>query len=568
MHYASISLILIRFRYVLFGMILIVMVLFVSGCSNDRLVDNVFHWPSSGVTEADSVLIELECWRTSLRQDGSNDSLPEKLLSISREYPDNKVLRFRAEFFMISRIPELDIDSLMKSIGIMETYLDSASNQYDWSVLKSKKSDVEPDMSQRYLLLMDLLRYYSRHGYAYEEGRTLNQLGNVMYYLNDTLRALDYYRRAEILFDHAGTLRPLIIAKMNVALCSPMNERDSMLSWLRNDSIVKKDSYLRQRVLQNSFMYTDSLHFLDESLELAERGQYLDVLPILLALKGDCASSAGDPGTGLRYINKGLTLAEETRMADVYLSNIHYLKSHTLYLLGEKDSAMNSLLNSMYVRDSLERTMNNEGIKRLDTLAAIRVAEQAEQLKRYRIYVRIVIVATVLLLLFAVFFLRWKKQEYERQCRQAVLEERQIIQSRALLVQKGLIDDNEQLISNLSRHLGHIHETGETDGDSAKEMDFMLRLHKSNEDNRKGMLKVSSEIGASFIANLKKDYPDLSKGQLRLASLIVSGYDSIRIGNMMNIAPASVYRGRSRLRIRLGLHSDDSLEDFLEKYNC
>lgn len=115
--------------------------------------------------------------------------------------------------------------------------------------------------------------------------------------------------------------------------------------------------------------------------------------------------------------------------------------------------------------------------------------------------------------------------------------------------------------------LSVLKDSGELDTQSADSIMKMLRMHKSNEKNRQGYLQLQLGTDSHFMIRMKEDYPTLTEGQIRLAALIASGADSRQICGILNVEQSSVHKSRYRLRQRLGLSKDESLEDFLRRYN-
>lgn len=58
----------------------------------------------------------------------------------------------------------------------------------------------------------------------------------------------------------------------------------------------------------------------------------------------------------------------------------------------------------------------------------------------------------------------------------------------------------------------------------------------------------------------------LTAGQLKMASMIIIGADNHLIARTLNISAESVWKGRYRLRQRLGLDNSVKLEDYLRDY--
>ena len=71
------------------------------------------------------------------------------------------------------------------------------------------------------------------------------------------------------------------------------------------------------------------------------------------------------------------------------------------------------------------------------------------------------------------------------------------------------------------------------------------------------------EINPSFLEQLFVNHPDLTKSEIRLLILIKIGYSQKEIANILNIAPESVKKAKNRVRKRLNLTKNITLNEYL-----
>jgi CRP-like cAMP-binding protein len=69
-----------------------------------------------------------------------------------------------------------------------------------------------------------------------------------------------------------------------------------------------------------------------------------------------------------------------------------------------------------------------------------------------------------------------------------------------------------------------------------------------------------------FIARLRARFVQITSTDIRLFILIKIGLDSRCIAAISGISVESVYRGRTRLRKKLGLDNSENLENFIELF--
>ena len=92
-----------------------------------------------------------------------------------------------------------------------------------------------------------------------------------------------------------------------------------------------------------------------------------------------------------------------------------------------------------------------------------------------------------------------------------------------------------------------------------------IKLHLSGRLDWEDFHRMFKEVHPSFVTELKKRYPELSEGDLRMATYIRVGLSGKQIARMLLLQPDSVKKNRQRLRRRMRLAPDVSLEDALRR---
>jgi DNA-binding CsgD family transcriptional regulator len=96
---------------------------------------------------------------------------------------------------------------------------------------------------------------------------------------------------------------------------------------------------------------------------------------------------------------------------------------------------------------------------------------------------------------------------------------------------------------------------------------FSLLENSLNEENDWEFFKLKfTELNPKFLNVLLAKHSDLSKSEIRLLTLIRIGYSQKEIANILNIAPESVKKARSRVRKKLNLDVSIKLKDYLNNF--
>ena len=92
-----------------------------------------------------------------------------------------------------------------------------------------------------------------------------------------------------------------------------------------------------------------------------------------------------------------------------------------------------------------------------------------------------------------------------------------------------------------------------------------IRMHLNNKDEMENIAALFEKVHPDFVRRLKARYPGVSEGDIRLAVYINVGMTTKQIAKMLLIQPASVKMNRHRLRERMNLSADETLEDILRE---
>ncbi len=105
-------------------------------------------------------------------------------------------------------------------------------------------------------------------------------------------------------------------------------------------------------------------------------------------------------------------------------------------------------------------------------------------------------------------------------------------------------------------------------GDVAQKIKTNIRLHFNREEERDNCKHILTNSSPRFMDYLRSHYPELTEGDIKMACYIQAGMTAKQIANMLLIQPSSVKMNRHRLRSRLHLSPEESLEGALTRIVC
>ncbi|GGG48026.1 transcriptional regulator [Bizionia arctica] len=252
------------------------------------------------------------------------------------------------------------------------------------------------------------------------------------------------------------------------------------------------------------------------------------------------------------------------------------------YAIGEKRRILNDSLNSIL------KTADKKWQEELNTISLDRVAlnfkidrinkENEIQKQRSKLLIVSLSSSFVLILLLLLFLSR--RQHLKNAKNKQLLAE----QSRDLISFKNReleseIESKKRDLSDFAINLTQNQEWAETLADKLKvikqseiknrehlidELEQDIRNKITVDSDTKDFYERLDKLSDSFYSELINLFPDLSKNEIRLCSLIRLKMDSRSIATLQNIALSSLNTSRYRLRKKLKLSEVENLDDFIQ----
>ncbi|CAN5876127.1 hypothetical protein BH11BAC7_BH11BAC7_33110 [soil metagenome] len=113
---------------------------------------------------------------------------------------------------------------------------------------------------------------------------------------------------------------------------------------------------------------------------------------------------------------------------------------------------------------------------------------------------------------------------------------------------------NEVLINLRERLNG-----GENSVDAAKYIDSLVNMENYWDE----LFQQFSRFDNSFMATLNNKHDDLSPNELKFCVLLKAGMNSKDIASLMNVSPSAIEKNRYRIRKKLLLQPEESLEKYI-----
>lgn len=445
---------------------------------------------------------------------------------------------------------------------------DTANFPYDMFRLRYLENKLKPlSLERQYYNNIRILNEATEFGDSLAAAGALNNIGLVHLSLGDSLTAISYFNDSRLMFHKLGLDRwekksLLSVAQANLLINPQLY--DSIMSDLYTYALAQCDTLSLTIVLHNIYFKHQDLKYIEEAYDLVKgkagyenaEAYYKNIIASGLLTSGQYPDSASMlVRSAIRQISPA--------MLPEYALGIYKNYASVLESENKLDSAVIYLRKTIALQDSISEINSlNQAVKNITQhrISESRNAAMKAQMHDRMLYASVIIaiifiaMAVILLLLRRHGNLKVAKIESDLQ-----LTRNQLQLASSLLVVK----ENENAIDTTVKTITELMDDGRIQYADGVRVCSALKAHLNNHDELDTFQKVYADIHPGFTGRLLEICPTLSENQIRLAKYIAMGMDNRQISRVMRIEYKSLITARYRLRLKLGLSKEDSLEALL-----
>ena len=559
----------------------------------------VSHWPSVGKS-ADSIIAVMEQSRgyQSIRQKHNNVQI---LYILSAKHHDMPVLRWRALFWdaYCRKMSGKEVEA-RNLIGLADRLVDKKNFEYDYQRIHGLKAAYDclavGNYYQCYLVYTKSLAYFQSVDDLIMQAYYFNAIGALFNNLGELSLALDYFKNAKKLYFEGGSFNESLKEDLNIAICyaalGNSKESNAILKFIESKKEAQSDTAFYIKVLMSMAAGTPTRAG-------AEQEKYVMRMYNLACQWHDSTLLVRSRiNLGAFYIEKKefVKALAYYKQSLPYVEHIHNVFSEIACLdgigicyrqLNRNDSAAKYLERYIMCKDSLTQANHVNDIKNMESLAKIKAYNKDIQIEKGKARSRLLIimlVSTVLLLLLGgVCYMLWSMSQKERMKKQLKeaenaalsknLEVEQLqnrqhkleieAQNRQLMLDALRLNEKENALKAVQKQIMDASESGEEAKIVAHEVENQIKMHVDVQTEWESFRHTFEKVHPGFFRLLKRKYSSLSENEMRLCAFINAGMTNKQIAYMLNIQPNSLKKARYRIRQKLKLSTEDSLEDFL-----
>ena len=528
--------------------------------------------------KSDTIVLELDmCWDQGLRDDTIETLLESLQRSMSQLKGRKKAeVDARLRFFKAMHSNwNGDYGQAVAQLDTADALCDSAAYPYTAIRISLLKHFIkEPSSAETFRLLLSALNYYQEIGDLQQQALAALLLSQSLNLPDEPGLTLHYFKMADSIYELLGNDNYHTKNRINEAYllfnAGETEQSRAIFDELLVNPVINADQVALEMVLRNRTIFFNDTD--------AMRRAYRMVNPEEMASLS-CPHSVRALYEGLlceHFMKTGRrdSAAYYARLCADHIDELKVPRYESVatkkladYYEAVGDDKNNLKWTGRYSRltDSI---VSSQGpgrkiyLQNLNTLRRFEFeSETARRELRQRHYVIIASLAILLLVLLS-GFMHWRQRQklrtmrirYEWECSRRKVMAMSLSQEEAHKV----IDYVKQETSRLSREEN-------ISARDISEIERNLKIHQSGKEEMGAFEKAFSDIHPDFSKRLKDIAPSVSENNIRLCSYIVIGLSNRQIADLLNVRPGSIKQSRWRLRTKLNVPQDQTLEDFLRK---
>lgn len=271
----------------------------------------------------------------------------------------------------------------------------------------------------------------------------------------------------------------------------------------------------------------------------------------------------GKKDSALYHVKESLKLLDPASSPN-YWENVYYATADVYKALGNSDSAYKYAQLYNETHDRIERNVANsrieissiklENLQNSLTIKNLHREKQAEELKRNFLLAAIVMLSVIVILIL------------NRQ-RQKSLHKKRLAEAESISAKEQLDMFRQNIIekTNLIEKLQAQVEQKETTAEQFQILEELSQQTILTENDWERFKKLFEKIHPGFFIKLKQRSIDITVAEQRMAALTRLHLTAKQMASMLGISPISVHKTRQRLKQRLQLDGEVSLEEAISR---
>lgn len=313
----------------------------------------------------------------------------------------------------------------------------------------------------------------------------------------------------------------------------------------------------------------EGIAYLKESVNLLRSGNRPDELFQSLAAVGEAYNAINKPNEGLGYFNEAITLLESKRPT-ANGAMVYKGRSEAMEMIEDYSRALKDYKEYKTLNDSVFNSDKTNQIEELRTIYDTEKKEQQIVLQEKEITVleqqaeisdlqKLLLAGGLLLSLLGFYGLRQKMKRNKLQREKMAAE---------LEFKKKELTTHALHLAKKNEVLEHVKEKAkalklEENARGYRDLIQTINFDQQDDKNWENFTQYFEQVHKDFSARINSRYPKVTKNELRFMALLKMNMSSKEIATILNISPHGIKKARQRLRKKMQLSPEDSLESIV-----
>nr|WP_298927751.1 tetratricopeptide repeat protein [uncultured Allomuricauda sp.] len=317
--------------------------------------------------------------------------------------------------------------------------------------------------------------------------------------------------------------------------------------------------------------YGEAIFWLEKAVEIHRETTRPVALIRSLYYLGDAYNSNQQYRLGFETFGECMELARVSANSPGFIFSIHKGRAESLEGLENYKNALAEFKEFKRLSDTVFEQTKVKQIEELRTIYDTEKKEQQITLQEKEITVleqqasisnlqKLLLGIGLLLSLIGFYAIRQKlkrnKLEKEKVDSELAFKKKELTTHALHLAKKN------EVLESLKQKAQELKENEESQK-GYQQLIRTINFDLQDDNNWENFARYFEEVHKDFNSNVKSKFPDVTSNELRLMALLKMNLSSKEIANILNISPEGIKKARYRLRKKLDITTEDSLQDLV-----
>ena len=473
--------------------------------------------------------------------------------------------------------------SLVKYDEILDLY--KHESLYEYAISLADKAYVHTRKGHYRIALKETLDALRVLDTVYEKpwrkADAQRQVGTIEYLRKNYENSLLYLKKALIIYNEQRDNVYSATASNDIgnafyklgALDSAMHYYERGLKLAREHQIseTQANSLLNiGKIYADKKEFKKGIAFLNESLRIHKKNNFKANILETQTQIGKAYLQINQANSALPFLNSAIDSAAITGPINE-LKEAYQYRGLAFKMMGNFEKALEDQRKYQALNDSIFNTIKSQQVEELRTIYEAEKKEQHIVLQEKEIDLleqeaeinnlqKILLGGGLILALLGFYGVRQKMKR--NKIEKSKVEAELAFKKKELTTHALHLAKKNEVLEGLKQKAKEL-KANESDQKGYQQLIRTIDFDLQDDNNWKNFAKYFEEVHKDFNENIKRKYPQLTSNELRLLALLKMNLTSKEIASILNISSEGIKKARYRLRKKLDITTEESLQDLV-----